>query len=107
MLESQLQSAVIELARRLGWRVAHFAPARIREGRVITPVQADGAGFPDLVLARKGEVLFLELKRKGRVLRPEQQLWYDEINDLPDHTKRMYVVNATDWETGYIEGLLK
>lgn len=49
--EAELQSAVIELARTLGYRVAHFRAARTAQGWR-TPVEADGAGFPDLV---KGE----------------------------------------------------
>lgn len=43
--ERQWQAQVIELARILGWRVAHFRPALTKHGWR-TPVQADGAGFP-------------------------------------------------------------
>ena len=47
MSERELQDAVIQLARLLGWRVAHFRPAMTTRGWR-TPVSADGAGFPDL-----------------------------------------------------------
>jgi hypothetical protein len=53
--EREFQRQVIDLARLLGWRCAHFRPGRTARGWR-TPVQADGAGFPDLqpVRARDG-----------------------------------------------------
>jgi hypothetical protein len=75
--EAQFQKAVIDLARHTGWLVAHFRPARTEEGWR-TPVSADGAGFPDLVLVRD-LVLYRELKsEKGRV-RPDQQRWHEAL----------------------------
>lgn len=71
--EAQFQDQVIELARLHGWRVAHFRPARTAEGWR-TPVAADGAGWPDLVLVRE-VVLFRELKRQGGRLGVAQQEW--------------------------------
>ena len=41
---------------------AHFRPGMMANGRWITPVQGDGAGFPDLVLVRNAHILFVELK---------------------------------------------
>jgi len=77
--ERQLQSGVIDLAQRLHWRVAHFrsVPVRRADGSVrhMTPVQADGVGFPDLVLARGTRLLFVELKSERGVPRPEQVEW--------------------------------
>lgn len=81
MTEAELQAAVIELAHACGWTVAHFRPARTEQGWR-TPVAADGAGFPDLVLAHSERgVLFVELKAdKGR-LSIEQERWRDVLND--------------------------
>ena len=76
--ESELQHAVVELAHLRGWLVAHFRPARLESGRVITPVSADGAGFPDLVLVRD-RVLFVELKSERGRLAPAQELWRDRL----------------------------
>lgn len=79
--EEGLQAAVLELAAYHGWLVAHFRPARVGRGeaeRWITPVQADGKGFPDLVLVRE-RVLFRELKRERGRLTLEQRLWADRL----------------------------
>lgn len=37
-------------------------------------------GFPDLVLARNGEVLFVELKSEKGKLSPEQRDWLAHTN---------------------------
>ena len=102
MTEKDLQDAVLELAKRLGWRTAHFRPALTPTGRWVTAVQGDGKGFPDLVLARKGVVLFIELKSdKGR-LSVEQKAWYDEL-PFP-HT---FVFRPKDWRSSLIESVLR
>lgn len=78
--ERAFQAAVIELARRLGWKVAHFRPAQNARGDWRTAVAGDGAGFPDLVLVRGGRLIFAELKtdRAGRPP-PEQRAWLDAL----------------------------
>lgn len=64
--EKAWQSQVLDLARIFGWTVAHFRPAQTSKGWR-TPVAADGAGFPDLLLVRD-RVLYVELKAaKGNV----------------------------------------
>lgn len=67
-----------ELARLHGWKVAHFRAATLTNGRTVTPVAADGAGWPDLVLVHPVRgVLFRELKTdRGRVS-PHQRVWID------------------------------
>ena len=82
--EREFQKQVIELAHLFGWRVAHFRPARtIRNGRETwrTPVEADGAGFPDLVLAKDGRVLFVELKTDSGKLTKLQQEWHIALGE--------------------------
>lgn len=77
MTEADLQRAIIDAAKLYGWRVAHFRSARTEKGWR-TPVEGD-AGFPDLVLARGGKVLFMECKsEKGRQTQ-EQAEWEDAI----------------------------
>lgn len=77
-LEAPLQDRVIGLARAHGWRVAHFRRARLANGKVITPVAADGAGFPDLVLVRD-RVIFVEIKSDTGRLSGEQKVWRDVL----------------------------
>ena len=77
MTERDFQRAVIEMARLFGWRTAHFRPARRRDGTWRTPVEGDGAGFPDVVLVRPDQILVRELKVAGGKLSREQVAWLD------------------------------
>lgn len=78
--EAEFSQQVIDFAHLNHWLVAHFRPAmtgrKDRNGKPIwvTPVQADGKGFPDLVLVRD-RVLFAELKVGSNRLTVEQLSW--------------------------------
>lgn len=75
--ETQLQDRVIELAAARGWRVHHVRPARTSQGWR-TPLQGH-KGFPDLTLARHGQLVVAELKSaKGR-LSKEQKQWAEHL----------------------------
>ena len=66
--EKEFMDEVVETAQLGGWLVYHTYDSRRSQ-----------AGFPDLVMVRHGRVIFAELKsEKGRI-RPEQQLWLDEL----------------------------
>jgi len=78
MSEKELQAAVIDLAHTFGWIVAHFRTAMGRRGHYMTPVGADGKGFPDLCLVRE-RIVFMEIKVRHRQLSEEQRLWRDAI----------------------------
>jgi hypothetical protein len=87
MNEDQFMTAVIELAHYRQWMVTHFRPAATGRGWR-TPVQGD-PGFPDLVLARRGVVIFAELKvGKGRITKG-QAAWLGEVgNAVPFYVWR-------------------
>ncbi len=90
--ERHFQEQVVELAHLYGWLAAHFRPARTKTGWR-TPVGADGAGFPDLILIHPatGELLGLELKsEKGKLTRAQVE-W---INAL----RCVETVNAFCWK---------
>jgi hypothetical protein len=72
--EAAFTALVIELAQLAGWRVAHFRPCRTEKGWR-TAVQGNGAGFPDLVLARPPRLIFAELKVGRGLLSHEQNAW--------------------------------
>ena len=63
MTENDLKQAVLLLAYRQGWKVYHVPQATMRNG--------GGAGYPDLTLARDGEVRWIELKAEKGQARPE------------------------------------
>lgn len=102
MSEAQLQSAVIELARLRGWRVAHSRPAMNQRGVWSTPISGD-PGFPDLVLARHGRVIFAELKSElGRIGKAQSE-W---IGALKGPGNEVYVWLPRDWTSGSINKIL-
>lgn len=108
MTEAQLQTAIIHLARLLQWRVCHFRAARTAHGWA-TPVQADGAGFPDLTMVRNGHLIFAELKTtKGRVS-PAQRIWLDQLGAVTFGADRVQVFEwrPDHWTSGVIETILK
>jgi hypothetical protein len=97
MTEAQLQSAVIELARTLQWRVFHPYDSRRSE-----------PGWPDLTLVRGKRLLFVELKaEKGRPS-AEQKEWLQALNatTLPPD-QHVYVWWPADWTDGTIEAVLR
>ena len=77
--EKAFQQQVLDLAKLLGWRVAHFrsVPVMHPGGRITyqTPVQGQGVGFPDLLLIRGGRLLVAELKVPPNKTTPEQDEW--------------------------------
>lgn len=94
--EAEFQREVIAYARAHGWMVAHFRPGLSQSGRWQTAVQGDGRGFPDLVLVKPGrQIVFAELKRVGRYLRPQQRAWRDAI-EAADGDYRLW--RPSDWD---------
>jgi len=88
--ENELQDLVIDLAHLRGWGVAHFRPARTVHGWR-TAVSADGEGFPDLVLVRRGRLIFVELKSVTGKLSASQAQWRDWLCTVAE------VTEAVDW----------
>jgi hypothetical protein len=103
--ESELQRAVIECAKRHGWRVAHFNRARASSGNWITPVQGDAAGFPDLVLLRGTKLIVAELKAKYRKPNEQQWEWLKAFEQVG--ADGVYVWDPSDWGSGHIEKILR
>lgn len=74
MTEADLLRAVTKAARLYGWMLHHDLPVRDMRGRTRTAVAGD-TGFPDLVLARAGEVIIVELKSESGRFEPGQKEW--------------------------------
>ena len=84
--EASFQSAVIDYAELRGWRVYHVPDSR--------KVQRTGKGFPDLVMARWGILVFAELKTDTGRLSPAQLEWRDAMEIDADFR----VWRPKDWE---------
>ena len=104
MSEADLQRAIIEAATLLGWRVCHFRPARMLDGRWRTPLEGH-QGFPDLILLRPPRLIFAELKSpRGRV-DFNQATWLNGLDTVP--TVEQYLWRPGDWELGTVEEVLR
>jgi len=80
--EADFQKQVIELAHLFGWKVCEFRKARLKkrgQDTYRTPFGADGMGFPDLVLAREGRLIFIEVKSEKGELSLEQSEWLEVL----------------------------
>lgn len=73
MSEADWQRRVMDCAKLHGWRRVHVRPARVGT-RWVTPYEGD-TGLPDLILARDGVVLLVELKAEKTSWQPGQQEW--------------------------------
>jgi hypothetical protein len=107
MSEDDLLEDVIQLARALRWRVAHFRPARTEQG-YRTAVQGDGKGFPDLVMTRTQppRILVAELKSMTGRTSPEQLAWLASfVVTVGD--ENVFVWNPEQWVDGTIEAELR
>ena len=97
--EAEFQTQFIQYARLQGFLVAHFRTSRTQraDGSVFyeTPVQADGKGFPDLVLTRPGRLVFVELKAERGRTSLGQDRW---INALKDCGQEVYVFRPGMWK---------
>jgi len=80
MSEDELQDNVMQTAALYGWVVVHHRPARTADGGR-TAIQGQ-KGFPDLVLARDGRVLFRELKSAKGKPTADQLIWLEALGDL-------------------------
>ena len=78
--EDIFKDAVLRQAKAFGWLRFHPLPAMNARGRHATFQQGE-KGFPDLTLARRGVVIFRELKSNTGRLSPEQEAWGAELGD--------------------------
>ena len=82
--EAQHQAAVVELAQMHNWLVYYVPDSR-----------RSPAGFPDLVLVRPPQVLFVECKTDKGTLRPEQREWMEALSRC--NSVQVWVWRPSDW----------
>lgn len=92
--ENEFLKLVCDYALLNHWEVYHVPDSR----------RVTSAGFPDLVLARNGRVIFAELKTETGKMSKAQARWRDMIVGL-DHHNEFFLWRPSDW--GQIEEVLK
>ena len=99
--EADFQRTIIEMAELHKWRVYHVANVK---GQLRSKTSE---GFPDLVLARKGRLVFAELKLEGEGPTDEQEIWLALLRsaELPWRPTNVFVWRPSDWRQ--IEALLR
>lgn len=92
MTEQELQSAIVEMANWLGFKLAYHTHDSTHSA----------AGFPDLVLvnARAQRVVFVEVKSAKGKLSDDQLKWYA---GLIAAGAEAYVWRPQDWKDGTVE----
>jgi hypothetical protein len=94
MTEAELRDEVKILAYRLGWIV--FELPRIKARR---PVK-NAVGYPDLTLARDGQIMWLELKAEGGVMSEDQWGWWNALQPF------CHIIFPEQWYEGRVAELL-
>lgn len=89
MTEDELQAAIYQAAGLFGWSRHHD------RGDLRGRLQGD-VGFPDLVLARRGRVLFLELKSETGQLSEGQLAWQLQLGANRSALADYRLVRPTD-----------
>ena len=72
MTEDELLQGITDAATYMGWLWHHIRRSDLG-------VQQGHAGFPDLVLAKAGQVVFAELKTELGYLTHDQEAWLREL----------------------------
>jgi hypothetical protein len=91
MTENELKTHILAMAKAKGWAVFHMTQSTIRGSQ--------GKGYPDLTLARDGEVQWMELKQEHGKLTDDQAYWQLAL-------PRMEVIRPSDLARGRVDELL-
>ena len=97
MTEVELFENVRAAARLYGWLLYHTRDSH-----------GSTAGFPDMVLARPGHILFLELKRENRNATPAQEEWLGILEtSCVEGPVKTFLWRPSDWLEGRIQAVLQ
>ena len=99
MTENELKHAVLVMARAAGWAVQHTSQSKPRRP-VRGTANGTAPGFPDLCLARDGEVIFMELKQQHESPTPEQFAWAAALG------RGWHLIRPSDLASGRVAELL-
>lgn len=85
LTEAQLQQAIVQTAKQLGFLVFHTAYAIGSE-----------RGFPDLCICGHGRLWFFELKGPKPKIYPEQEAWIAALNEAGVEARIIFPENLDD-----------
>ena len=94
--EKDFQRTVVEYCHALGYLVFHQIDMGFKDpetGRQ-SYSRRIGPGFPDLVIAGHGRVIFAELKSEKGKLSKDQQAWLQLLSDAGE---KWFVWRPSDW----------
>lgn len=91
--EDEFQRYVLAVAEQEGWLTCHVRRSIMSDGRILTATSSPG--FPDLVLVRPPQLVFLELKSHRGKPSPDQRVWIRSIQACDG--SEAYVVRPGDW----------
>lgn len=96
--EKQWQAQVLAYARLHGWRywrdAATNVPRRCSACGAVRTVKRNAAGHPDLLLIRRPQLIWVELKAEDGRVDADQQAWIDELRACG---QTVYVWKPADW----------
>jgi len=103
--EEEFSKNVIRVAQLCHWKVAHFRSVKIQrqDGSVYyaTPVQADGAGFPDLLMMRDSRLVIAELKSETGKTSADQDAWIKGLRICDEPTVKLW--KPSNWDDIVLE----
>ncbi len=73
LTEAEFQQMITDRAKLFGWLVYHTHDSR-----------RSAPGFPDLVMSRRGRVIFVEVKSQKGKVSDAQQCWLDSLSRNPN-----------------------
>ncbi len=76
---------IVDAARYFGWSVFHVFDSR-----------RSAPGFPDLICAKEGRMLAIEVKTEKGKVSPHQAFWLDVLGTVPGVTAM--VARPSGWE---------
>jgi len=93
--EQAFTDQVVQLAMICGWRVCHFRPAKTARG-YRTAIQGH-KGFPDIVAAKNGRIIFAELKVGRNRPSDDQVEWLAALQCQHASRTEVYVWYPHHW----------
>jgi len=95
MSEKLLQARIVEMAAWLGYEYLHIPKRQGADRGWRTAVDGGlGVGWPDLVLARPGRLVFIELKSENGSASKEQRAVLDQLQAAGAH---VHLWKPQDW----------